>query len=141
MLREADLPDDLDALRAMIVAAHCEIAKRDVTLAEREDRIAGLESAGAKAEAEIARLNAINRRGNALESRTIAPGSRTRVRNRFSNLACRLGLITRTRLVSVTPCLSDTYDFRKRPPATGTSERSPLMSSSLRPQHAAGALP
>lgn len=49
---EADLPDDPDVLRAMIVAAHSEIA-------EREDRIAGLETAGTEAEAEIARLNAI----------------------------------------------------------------------------------
>lgn len=59
MLLEADLPDDPDALRAMIVAAHREIAKREVTLAEHEERIAGLETAGARAEAEIARLNAI----------------------------------------------------------------------------------
>src|SRR5690554_6648247 len=59
MLLAADLPDDPDALRAMIVAAHREIAKREVTLAEHEERIAGLETAGARAEAEIARLNAI----------------------------------------------------------------------------------
>lgn len=52
MLLETDLPDDPDVLRAMIVAAHCEIA-------EHEDRIAGLEAAGTEADAEIARLNAI----------------------------------------------------------------------------------
>lgn len=59
MLLETDLPDDPDALRAMIIAAHSEIAARDVAISEREDRIAGLETAGTEAEAEIARLNAI----------------------------------------------------------------------------------
>ena len=66
MLLEADLPDDPQALRAMIVAAYSKIAEHDVKIAERElviarreEQIAGLETAGARAEAEIARLNAI----------------------------------------------------------------------------------
>lgn len=59
MLLEADLPDDPDVLRAMIVTAHSQIAARDVAIAEHEGRIAGLETAGTEADAEIARLNAI----------------------------------------------------------------------------------
>ena len=52
MLLEANLPDDPDALRAMIVAAQAEIATRDV-------QISKLETTGAEAAAEIARLTAI----------------------------------------------------------------------------------
>ena len=66
MLLEADLPDDPDALRAMVVTAHSQIAEqsdtialRDVVIAQRENRIASLETAGTEADAEIARLTAI----------------------------------------------------------------------------------
>ena len=59
MLLEADLPDDPDVLRAMLVEAHAEIATRDVQIVGRATRIAGLSIAGAEAEAEITRLNAI----------------------------------------------------------------------------------
>lgn len=59
MLLEADLPDDPDALRAIIVEAQVELAARDARIADREAQIAGLRTAGAEAEAEITRLNAI----------------------------------------------------------------------------------
>lgn len=73
MLLETDLPDDPDALRAMIVVARAELAARDVRIADGEARIAdreariadreaqivGLKTAGAEAEAEIVRLTAI----------------------------------------------------------------------------------
>lgn len=59
MLLEANLPDDPHALRAMVIAAHCEIEARDAAITQREDRIAILETAGTEAEAEIARLTAI----------------------------------------------------------------------------------
>lgn len=66
MLLETDLPDNPDALRAMVVTAHSRIAERDETIAERElaiaereDRIASLETAGTEADVEIARLTAI----------------------------------------------------------------------------------
>ena len=52
MLLEADLPDDPDTLRAMIVEAWTEVTKRDV-------QIADLSIATSEADAEIARLNAI----------------------------------------------------------------------------------
>ncbi|MBB5281832.1 transposase, partial [Pacificimonas flava] len=52
MLLEADLPDDPDALRA-IIAGQAE-AQRRLT-----DQVAALEAAGTEADAEIARLNAI----------------------------------------------------------------------------------
>ena len=52
MLLEADLPDDPDTLRAMIVEAWTEVTKRDV-------QITDLSIATSEADAEIARLNAI----------------------------------------------------------------------------------
>jgi len=52
MLLEADLPDDPDTLRAMIVEAWTEVAKRDT-------RIVDLSIATSEADAEIVRLNAI----------------------------------------------------------------------------------
>ena len=52
MLLEADLPNDPDTLRAMIVEAWTEVAKRDA-------QIADLSIATSEADAEIARLNAI----------------------------------------------------------------------------------
>jgi transposase len=52
MLLEADLPNDPDTLRAMVVEAWSEVAKRDT-------RIVDLSIATSEADAEIARLNAI----------------------------------------------------------------------------------
>jgi len=66
MLLEADLPDDPEALRAIIVEAQAalvardaQIADRDARIVDRDAQIAGLTTAGAEAEAEIARLTAI----------------------------------------------------------------------------------
>src|SRR4051794_6617809 len=52
MLIEAELPDDPDVLRTMLLKAQSEIAERD-------EKIATLTTAGAEAEAEIARLSGI----------------------------------------------------------------------------------
>ena len=59
MLLENDLPDDLDALRALVIEERQAVSRltADVAMARAEvDRLTGAE---AEAEAEIARLNAI----------------------------------------------------------------------------------
>jgi transposase len=59
MLLEADLPDDPDTLRAIVVEAWSEVASRDAALVLRDAQIADLSIATSEADAEIARLTAI----------------------------------------------------------------------------------
>jgi hypothetical protein len=59
MLLKPDLPDDPDALCAIIVEAQVELDARDTRIADREAQIVGLRTASVEAEAEITRLNAI----------------------------------------------------------------------------------
>lgn len=66
MLLESDLPDDPQALRALVIAAHEERGQADATIARltieaaaAQAEVERLTGAEAEAEAEIARLNAI----------------------------------------------------------------------------------
>lgn len=58
-MRESDLPEDLDALRALVIERRDTVARLTIEAAAARAEVDRLTGAEAEAEAEIARLNAI----------------------------------------------------------------------------------